>query len=179
MFFVRENIREGKSWTSCLLVLGRRKHLKMVLMFYLCSVRKEIKTLIESLSTGEYRKIFHTDRNHVSLWDVWNHSSIKPNLNRNTFRWENNMGIPVSVSCFIFVILWGQLDKVATLYSVSVLDSSPLGRWKVCLRRRKGSKNGKVWMRSVSIEGSARNEQLVSKNLISYELLPQLCHQNN
>jgi hypothetical protein len=67
---------------SCLLVLGRRKQLKMVLMFYLCCVRKEIKTLIESLSAGEYRKIFHTDRNHVSLRDVCARTlfCVKPQL---------------------------------------------------------------------------------------------------
>jgi hypothetical protein len=96
----------------------------MVLMYFLCCVRKEIKMLIECLSDEEYRKIFHTESNHVSLCDVWVKAVLcgtlsvspygNPNLNRNPFLRENNKGFSFVFLVFIFVILWGQLDNLAT-----------------------------------------------------------------
>lgn len=92
---VRKNVRERKSWSFCLLVLGRWKNLKMVVMFYWCCVRKEIKRLNECWSSEEHRKIFRAEPNHVSLCDgfgsgyscvrFWLWALGNSNLNRNPF----------------------------------------------------------------------------------------------
>lgn len=122
-------------------------------MFYLCCVRKEIKMLIECLSSEEYWKIFHTERNHVSLCDVWvrirlyETKSLSPcgklNLNRIPFLSENNKGFLFQFFAFLFVILWGATWQRGNIAFSICAGFTPSSKMKVGLRRWRVRKMGK------------------------------------
>lgn len=111
--------------------------------------------LIECLSSEKYWKIFHTERNHVSLCDVWVRMSLyetkslspcrEPKLNRIPFLCENNKGFLFKFFFFCYSVGGGgYLDDVTWQHRFrylywaqplerdgkSVSESEEIGKWK-------------------------------------------------